>query len=128
MWQKNFDHLLMLFYDIICNIIRFVFILLFEITIFNYATYYQTHIPNTWRRPTPAICDLRHGAFTISRNRRIFFHKFLCDCTRCSPFVRVDYDAKRATGATISMQMSWRATNTKPARIVVLLDRTAPQI
>lgn len=94
--------------------------------------WYALDIPDTWRRPTPAICDLRHSAlFTISCNRRIaFFRKFLRDCTRCSPFAWVDYDAKRAsaTGATISMQMSRRATNTKPARVAVLLDRTAPQI
>lgn len=57
--------------------------------------------------------------FTISCGRRIASpppRELLRGCTQRSPFARVDYDAKRtsATGATISMQMSRRATNTKP--------------
>lgn len=72
---------------------------------------------------------LAHNAlFAISD--AVFFASFCALHATRSLFVRADYDAKRATapGATISMQMSRRAANTKPAARVALLDRALAAI
>lgn len=85
--------------------------------------------PGEGQRPRSMTFSVVHS-LAISRDRRIAFFprsELLRGCTQCSLFAWVDYDAKRisATGATISMQMSRRATNTKPARVAVLLERMA---